>query len=143
MSPDGRLIAYPDRCEAVTGGGSDVACALGVMNADGSGKHQLLPGVTTPVPPVWSPDSNALYVSTPFSNRRGLTLLNLRTHARRVIAPEHWYPSLSQDRMSLGFVAGGTLPNPARIVITTLGGRILSTTPGPKNVELAGDLWVG
>jgi TolB protein len=88
LSPDGRRIAYPNRCVALTGGGSDVTCALAVMNSDGSGKHQVLPRVTLPSPPLWSPGSRALYVTAPYDKRQGSTMIDTDTRARRLLAPE-------------------------------------------------------
>jgi hypothetical protein len=50
--------------------------------------HQVLPRVTLPNPPLWSPDSRALYVTAPYDKRRGITMIDTDTRARRLLAPE-------------------------------------------------------
>jgi hypothetical protein len=99
--------------------------------------HQVLPRVTLPNPPLWSPDSRALYVTAPYDKRRGITMIDTDTRARRLVAPVCWNAQLvlSDDHRRLGFIVRSIQGSPLRLNITTLEGRKLASAPLPERID--------
>jgi Tol biopolymer transport system component len=130
-SPDGRSIAYFRRCEALNGGGDDIACDLAIMNADGSGKRTLVGGrrVGPYVPVVWSRDSRAVYLNVAPKEIAAhvLSMVSVSTGRVEPIGPGAYNLVLAHDGRSLGFLDGGN------VVITTLTGHVLARSALPAN----------
>jgi hypothetical protein len=125
-SPDGRLIAYKARC--VNPGANDVFCDAAVMNADGSGKRFLTSGQPYgPDPIIWSRDSWSIFVSL----RPGIVMLNVRTRAARTLNPAGQLVAQAADGRAIGVLQR------SRLLITTLGGRIIQSIPLPPGFDFA------